>query len=98
MTQLDPELRRLIQWSRTVGRESPDLAPPGFSTRLSARCRAERETAEPWWWARLQWASVCGSVLLVAAGIGFWAIERSAATLAYEVFPVYQIAARSLAP
>jgi hypothetical protein len=98
MSQLHPELRRLVRWARAAEAITTDPEPQGFGNRVSARWRAERLEAEPWWWGHLKWATIWTSVLLVSVGIGIWASERPEPALADKVFPAYQNAARSLAP
>jgi len=99
MNQLDPELRRLIRWSRQAEAPCASAAPLGFATRVLALSRAAGLEAEPRWAHRLRWSAAWLSLLVVLLGAAVWAGERrTAARNPYNVVPTFQFAAHNIAP
>lgn len=98
MNQLDPELRRLIRWSRQAGPAPGTTAPLGFATRVVALGRTAASEDEPRWAHQLRWSVASLSLLVVMIGAFVWAGERREASNAYNFVPVYQFAASSIAP
>lgn len=98
MNQLDPELKRLIRWSRAVEPESTTEAPFGMAGRIASRWVASEVQPEPSWWPRLQLATAGMSILCLAAGLLFWTNQMKPAGNAYDFAPAYQMIARNIAP
>lgn len=99
MNQLDPELRRLIRWSRQAAAPAESAAPLGFATRVMALRRAALQEAEPRWAHRLRWSAAWLSLLVVLLGAVVWAGERrTAANNVYNFVPTFQFAAHNIAP
>jgi hypothetical protein len=99
MNRLDPGLRRLIGWARMSEADGEaGEAPAGFAGRAVALWRAEGAGREALWWRQVQVVTVWASVMVVAGGAGVWMSQRSERVLGQEVFPVYQLAVRNLAP
>lgn len=98
MSQLDPELRRLIQWSRAGDSKSPAEAPFGSITRIAGRSLAGVSSEESNWWSRGQLATAWVSITIVAAGLIFWTTQLRRPTTAYDFAPAYQLIAQNIAP
>jgi hypothetical protein len=98
MNRLDPGLRQLIRWARVSEDGKAAEAPAGFAGRTLALWRAERAVSEAWWWRQMQVVTVWASVMVVTAGMGIWMSQRTEPVLGHDIFPVYQLAVRNLAP
>ncbi|GEM_PF-2105091 len=98
MSQLDPELRRLIQWSRAANEALPEEAPFGVAGRIASRWRETIVPAEPAWWGRLQLAAAWLSVAILVFGGTVWVSRANSASAAYDFAPAYQLIAQNIAP
>jgi hypothetical protein len=98
MSQLDPELKRLIQWSRAADEESPGEAPFGVAGRIVSRWQESVAPTEPAWWPRLRLATAWLSVGILITGGAFWASRLNGSTSAYDFTPAYQMIAQNIAP
>lgn len=98
MNQLDPELKRLIRWSRAADPSAPEEAAFGTAGRIASRWGATIRQAEPAWWPRLQLATAGMSLLCLAAGLLFWSNQAKLSANAYDFSPAYQLVARNIAP
>jgi len=98
MSQLDPELRRLIHWSRAANDERPEDAPFGVAGRIASRWRETAAETEPAWWLRLQLATAWLSIAILIIGGTVWVTRVNAAASAYDFAPAYQLIAQNIAP
>jgi hypothetical protein len=99
MNQLDPELKRLIRWSRQAEAPLETAVPFGFATRVTGLSRAASLEAEPHWAHQLRWSVACLSLAVMAIGAVVWAGERrAAANNVYNFVPTFQLAAHNIAP
>jgi hypothetical protein len=98
MSQLDPELRRLIHWSRAADEEQLGDAPFGAAGRIASRWRDVAMQAEPAWWGRLQLATAWMSVAIMILGGTVWISRVNSSAGAYDFAPAYQVIAQNIAP
>ena len=98
MSQLDPELRRLIRWSGAAREQLPEEAPFGVAARMAGHLRKNVAPDEPAWWPRLQLVAAWLSVAILVAGGTIWATRLHATASAYDFTPAYQLIAQNIAP
>jgi hypothetical protein len=92
MSQLDPELKRLLQWSRQAPRiESTAVPPAGFSDTLVRDWRRHSEAAAPLLWERTIWQSAWAAAALLVAGLALLAAEQLRTGSTYEFSPPYPL-------
>ena len=98
MNSLDPELRRLIRWARQA--PAPALEPPplGFIARVAARAAGELAPPEPGWWLRLQNLALWSSLAIVVLGLTLATRQARTPATTYDLAPVFQFAAHTIAP
>jgi hypothetical protein len=98
MNQHDPELRRLIHWSRAANEEQSGDAPFGAAGRIASRWRETVAQTEPAWWPRLQLATAWMSVAIMIFGGTVWLSRVNSSAGAYDFAPAYQLIAKNIAP
>lgn len=98
MTRLDPELQRLFRWARGATAAGAESLAPVPAARVMARWRDTLVDDEPGWWRRLQVITAGASLLLLLTGIGVWIGQPPESPVARDLFPLFQMAARNLAP
>ncbi len=98
MSQLDPELRHLIRWSRAANDEQPEAAPFGMASRIGSRWRETVVQGEPEWWRRFQVTTAWMSVGILVIGGAIWGSRLTSSASAYDFAPAYQLIARNIAP
>lgn len=98
MSQLDPELKRLIQWSRAAKEEPSGAAPFGIAGHIAGYWRETVAPAEPAWWSRLQLATAWVSIAILFAGGTIWFNRLNRSAGAYDFAPAYQMIAQNIAP
>ena len=77
MSELDPELKRLLKWARNVPVSKPDEIPFGFSGRVLA---ARQPARLPTLFEQLQdaaWALSCVALFLIVGGAMVLLSQRS---------------------
>ncbi|HAV64511.1 MAG TPA: hypothetical protein DCY13_19350 [Verrucomicrobiales bacterium] len=100
MNQLDPELKRLIRWSRAADADAATEAPYGMAVRIASRWRAmvvQSET-EPAWWRQFQVTAAWLSVAILVIGASVWTSRLETDLGAYTLTPAYQLIAKNIAP
>lgn len=98
MNELNPELRRLIQWSRTGHIPADETVPPGFGARVAVRWQAQNHLPPAWSWGPLERWTAWACTLVLMASLGLWASQRAEPAMAYDLLSVYQVAVRNLTP
>ncbi len=98
MSELDPELKRLLRWSKAAKDEQPDAAPFGLATRVAGQWRETLVSTEPMWLPRLQRVATWLSLAIVAGGLTFWASRLNRTANIYDFSSPYQLIAQNVAP
>jgi hypothetical protein len=98
MSPLDPELRRLIRWSRRAESPLPAAPPPFLAGRVVARWLGSAAPVSGGSLHRLRLAAACFSVLILLAGAIFWIEQLGPVSNPYDIGPAYELIARSIAP
>lgn len=98
MSELDPELKRLLGWSRAAPDTLSEAAPFGLAARVASHWRETQAAAEPSWWPRLQRVATWLSLVIVAGGFAIWTVQFNRPANIYDFSPAYQLIAKSIAP
>lgn len=85
MNQLDPDLKRLMKWSRMASPSGSEEAPFGFSHRVLACRRPARAPTLLEELKRVAWGLAGASLALILCGAVVWASQPSALTPATEI-------------
>ena len=96
MNELDPDLKRLLKWSRMGAPSMPEEAPFGFSGRVVA---ARRPVQTPTLLQELQqtaWGLACASLALIVCGGLVLMNQPSAPAPAAEISAVLNFVANNL--
>ncbi|HYG33774.1 MAG TPA: hypothetical protein VEC99_03260 [Clostridia bacterium] len=98
MSELDPDLKRLLKWSRAASPSRPNEAPYGFCARVLA---SRRQIHVPTMLQELQhgaWAIASVSLVLIVCGGLVLASQRSAPAPAPELPSALSFLANNLTP
>ncbi len=70
----------------------------GFVTRVAALAAGELPVPEPGWWLRLQNLALWSSLAIVVVGLTLATRQVRAPATTYDLAPVFQFAAHTIAP
>ena len=97
MNRLDPDLKRLMKWSRCAP-PLPEKAPYGFAGRVVANSASRQMLPAFLVLQRLvRFAAWISVAVMLCGGIFFVSQTRQPASV-FDFMPAYQFAARSIAP
>lgn len=98
MSNLDPELKRLM---KMAGKplDAPVVAPPyGFAGKVVARWQSESSHDALSIWFRIAAVSAKASAVLIVSGALFFAAQFHHEGNAYDITTIYKLSASSFAP
>jgi len=85
MNELDPDLKRLLQWARAALPSEPEQAPFRFSTRVLAANRQSRVPTLLQELQRTAWGLTCLALATIACGCLVLVSQRSGPAPAAEL-------------
>jgi hypothetical protein len=98
MNRLDPNLKRLMQWSRLAPSNLPKEAPFGFANRVLANVPRANEDATTLILEKVLKTSIWISCSIILLGCIFLTSQVRQSRNAFDFSPAYQVVARRLAP
>jgi hypothetical protein len=96
MNELDPSLKRLLNWSRPPEAFEPDSAPPGFSNRVLASARHSQRTTLLQELQQTAWGIACVSLAILMCGVLVLFNHRVSATPEPELSSALNFVANNL--
>src|ERR1051326_7992679 len=88
MNELDPGLKRLLKWARTVSSSGPETVPFGFSSRVVASIRRTAPLTLLQELQRSAWGLACASMALVLCGAIVLVSQRPSLSTGAEISSV----------
>lgn len=98
MNRLDPDLKRLMKWSRRAPESLPSEAPPGFSGRVVARREVAPSASPLSALHKLASIAAWASALVIVCGVLFLVSQARAPKLATDFSSAAQFLASNLVP
>ncbi len=97
MSELHPDLKRLMKWARGASPPLPEEAPFGFSHRVLASGKPVQVTTLFDELQRAAWGLACASLALIVCGALVWISQPSIPTPAADISSALNIVASDLA-
>lgn len=97
MSEMDPELKRLLRWARQAPALPPAQYPWGFADRVVQR-RASWVQDNLGMWQRVVLGSVWPAAAVLLLGLGILALQHYHSNSSYDLSPAYQVVSLDLIP
>lgn len=98
MSELNPELKRLMRCARQAPGPEPGPAPPVFCARVLARLGHDEHSSEPEFWQRAVWGSAWAAAALIVAELALLSIQQVRPSSFYHLPAPYQIVSAEFIP
>jgi len=98
MSQLDPDLKRLLKWARAAMPSKPEEAPFGFCGRVLASPRRPQVPSLLHELQQTAWSLTCVALVMIACGCLVLASQRSVPAPAADLPSALSYLASNLVP